>query len=455
MTVVIDSTTSGAQGLFNRLGALGAILDQFDTLRGTTFPGLVESVLELYDGSGVDVRALPRAINPEALAAWRGGLGTNVLRSIAEATLIKAVDDDVSLPRRTFDYAWPELVKQLAAGGYYVAPNTVGASVTQTGLTGNGNVVVSTKTGAGVDMQTLLAETLRITVQSAGTAGSEQLRIEGEQAVADRLSHLWPAGSGASRAFTSLSPTSANNKITNGSFDTFTVTNTPDNWTLAAGTDVGVDVFEEGSTVFHAGGKALRLLHDGSTLLKLTSADLRSRLVAKQPYAVNLWCRNSTNPAAGVAQIDLWDGSSIINDEAGTANSFTINLTTLGTSYVPKSGVFRLPEPLPAAVYLRLHTTTAGSNTHSTYFDSLSLDAMQQARSGELGLTPWIKVFSGSTGWSLDDGAPEGSSVFKIVTTNNWAGAWLLLLERLFQLSEAGLFPPTSGSSEISESLIA
>jgi hypothetical protein len=453
MAVVLDSTTGGAEGLFNRLGrlikAIQTILGEMEPTTSNSIADKINDVYGYFEQSPIEIREVVAGL-VEIIRDVQSNLAGPVeaLRDVAESTIVTMYDEDLTLPDRTLEEALEALVRQMLDGDYHVDANTVGASVTQTSLTGTGVVVTTTKLGNGLINQHLIAETARIRVDDNANPGSETLSIRG-QAATGLLAYDWPKGSGGSRQYTSLDAESGANLVANGAFETFTVTNTPDDWTITVGT-VGTTILQEASTVYK-GSKALRIQGNGSQLTQIRQE--LTGLEALRNYAINFWCRNSANPSTGVLQVDLFDGSSVINDEAGTANSFTVDLTTLGTSFVAKNGIFRLPDPLPTTVYLRLHLTTAEENAKSTYIDQLAMQLMEPVTTD--GRTPDVAFFSGAVGWAIDDGGDQADNVFQIAVTNNRASDWQTWFERLFDTPSRGIQLRYAGSNLINDSLIA
>lgn len=444
MAITFVGTTPGDQGMFDRLGSIGGVVDDVDTLAGSDLPAGFENLLDLFDGCSTDVRAsVDGALN--TLAALQAGIRPGALAEIAASIVIDTTNADNPLTAETLLAALQETIRQMKAGSFKVATNAVSASVTQSGLTGNGVCVASVKNGDGVDMQNLLAEDLEVRVESA-----TELTVQGEIAEPDKLSHAWPKGSGANRSYTPIVVDSGDSLVANGALDTFTA-NVPNSWTLKSGTTAGTHVAEEGTTVHTAGGKSLKMLGNGSTLAGIEQ--VLTGLTAKTPLAFLLWLRMSTTPAAGVITVDLYDGSGVINDEAGNACSFTIACTGVSTTWLPFSGVFRLPDPVPASVKLRIYQSTAITNTHNAFIDDVVLAEM--ARPTDDARTPYLQFFDGTVPFSIDDNAPDGSGTFKIATANDRESAWQELFDRLFDMTALGLQLPITGSTEISESLIA
>lgn len=452
MAVTLTGTSSGSQGLFNRLGALGGRLNAVNTVR-TAGDADIVTALALFDGASATIRNTVDGLVPKLRTSYTGSNAyLSALKAAAQAVLIEMFDADSPLATRDVATALDRLRTQmLTATTTYVDANTVSAAVTATSLTGTGNVVTSTKDGLGRTLENLLAEVIRITCTSNATAGSESIRFRGEEDLTDKLSYRWPLGSGIDRTLTSLAASSSSNIVANGAFETFTVANTPDSWTIATGS-AGSQVYSESSTVY-AGSKALKIAGDGSTLTQLTQT--LTGLSAQVPYAVNFWCKCSGSPAAGVLTIDLYDGSAVIADEAGTNNSFTVDLTSLGTTYVAKSGTFRLPDPVPSTVKVRIRLSTALSNTYNLFVDHFAMQRMTQLDTTNPGASPFAAVFGGATNWSIDDGRFGNTSVWKIDAANDRASQWQELFDKFFDTAKTGFVLPVSGTTLIADSLIA
>lgn len=449
MTLVIDDTTPGAEGLCNRLGAILYALELVNASRNPATSGswaeAVDDVFGQFVGVDPDVAA---TVAPLVAGRDAGGKGLDAiakaLRTAAIAVVNKMLLDAGLVPAATLEESLAAWIAAMKAGGYYFDANAITAAATQTSLAGNGLVVVDVKDGDGYALQNLLAETLRIRVVDTTTAGAEVLQVIGQAVESDRLSFRWPQGSGANGRFTSVAA-GADGILSNGTFETFTVANTPDDWTLDVGA-AGTDFLSESSTVYE-GSKSLKFVGDGATLHAISQELDVDLLTAKQPYAFVLAARMSAAPATGVLTLDLYDGGGVIADEKGTNQSTTIDLTTLGTSFVLKPFVFRLPDPLPAHVYLRLRCTTAIETGKNLFVDSARIIAMAKPATGIPGNVPNIAIASGSSPWSGDDGDPTGATVFKIVTTNDRASKWLLYLDRVFELGAKGLRFPVTGDS--------
>jgi hypothetical protein len=400
-----------------------------------------------YDGDTAEVRAAIGG-STDQLAAWQQALTAppNWVAGALQQTVITMINDYFPLTAKTIAAALTQLIVQMKADSKTVKANVATISpAAGGGNVGNGKLICSLVDGNGLQMEYVYAEILPLTFTNTATAGAEQASIAGTVAAPGLLATNWPLGSGSTTRITSLdAANSGTNKISNGALETFTVANTPDGFAIDVGA-AGTDVFSEASIVYK-GAKALKILGDGATAVALSQSITPSTLKPLTPYAIHFWGRISTAPAAGVLTVDLYDGSSVINDEAGTANAFTVDLTTLGTSYVAKNGVFRLPDPLPAVIQLRLRTTTALSTGKSVYLDQLTLQEMTRLYVGG----PYVALASGKINWINED-------LWNITVTNTYAGQLQTAFWRLFNMPQLGLIlaSKTDASENILDSNIA
>jgi len=424
--------------LFDRLGKGISMILGVNTFRYTTLPGKWTSFITAFDGENDP--AVRACINgaTDTLATAKAGLNsiqTSTASSIS-STIIEMLNAESPLTSKTIANGMAELSRLMIVDGKTVDANAVGSTVTAGSNSGTGRMVTSQLNGRGKTIETIYDEIIDVTFTT-----TTQALASGEASADSLLADNWPLGSACSKAFTAISTGGASDLLSGGNMETFTVANIPDGWSILVGS-AGTDILSEASVIY-GGAKALKILGDGATLSSI--GQVISGLAACTPYAVNFWAKMGVAPAAGILTVDLWDGAAVINDEAGTANSFTVDLTTLGTTYVPKGGVFRLPEPVPASVTLRLRLSTALTNTRALYLDNVSLGAMTQLYTGG----PYASIFVGSTAFSLDD-------TFSVAMTNDYGGAVQTGLWRALNLATVGVTLPSnsSGGENILDSVI-
>jgi hypothetical protein len=402
-----------------------------------------------------------------AIQSWRGSQAGlfSAFRSVAEKILIQQVHLDATLPAKDVTTALTELIRQMRATPDSIQQSTVSAGA-QTAVgspTGNPVVVVSLKNSRGDTLQTPFAETLRIraagdSVSGGATARSEPLSILGQVAAADPFGYDWPLGSGCSLSVSltdAQKDNSGQNSLFNSDFETFTTANYPDDWVVSVGA-AGTDVLSAGSSDAYTQSNALKFTGDGATLITvyqefnkahataLGTGGTPFKLLPGTQYAVHGKVKVLTSaPAAGTLRVALVDsGATVINDDFGTANSFTVDLTAQTTSYASFSGSFRTPTNLPAIQRLQLKTTTALTSTKSVVMDDLAFTPMSQLYKGG----PYVAAFAASANPILGD-----SWTLAISNTMGVIASWM---ERTFGMNGKGLVLPYSGSPSVADTLV-
>ena len=366
-----------------------------------------------------------------------------------------------------------EMIRQMKRAGATVRGHTVsataGAFVNDGGPTlGNGVVLVSmTRPSDGLTLQHAKAENLTVTVTDdsytgGATAGNESLEITGTGAESDVFAFNWPLGSDASLTVSAADGSqddSTGNVLTNSGFEDFTG-NTPDNYTVISGAP-GTHIFKETSVTFD-GSAALRVVGDGSTLIQFkqkfddSSVGTAGEIDPLTQYGSNTWLRRGGSAVTqGTLVIDWVDANDVVvNDEGGTPNTYSVDLTGLSTVYTPYNTAFRSPRVLPAELFQRWRFGTvvgnALNNGGTVYADRGCLVEMEQLYTGG----PFLAACSGS------DPFTEGD--YATVAVNNSRGAggvldtFMTLFERCFSdILAEDIIPPYSLTAwTINEGLI-
>lgn len=502
---------TGAGSLFVRLGHIFGILLDVNAARGSgvTAPDYTPTVLSKVNGNVIPDYAAGTADYPllAGQPTIRGVTGVNLLsehgnwqqaqkqflqklQALSQATLIDMANADTPQPTLSLQSAMALLVAQLA-GNFNVAASSVAVGAQTNGVPapnatypsgGNGNsgpvVLVSVKDGKGYQLDNTLAETLTVTTtkdaQSGGAAKwGETYSVAGsaDASGGDRLSQLWPSGSGRTLLGQTYVNAALNNSggnlLQNSEFATFTTANQADNWTYAtgsAGTSAGN--IGQSNTGFQD-SSCLEFFGDGSTLQAVTQAfnttpttsvgaggtSYNILTAPDVPFGFNCWIKVSAVPTAGVMKVDLIDGSgNIINDDSGTANTITVDLTSGGintTSWHNVQGTFHMPAANPSStpVKLRIRLSTAIDNGKDLFVDRVAVSLMTQLYGSGTGGGPFVAAYSGNTQTLLND--------FWTLALTNTMGSWISLFQRVFGMQELGLRLPTTGGSTISTTLIA
>lgn len=217
-----------------------------------------------------------------------------------------------------------------------------------------------------------------------------------------------------------------------------TSSNTFDQGSIAHSTTVA------GSAHVVRAARSLELDSDGS---ELTTLYHRVALSPASCYRFHSWMLADVVPAAGVVTVDLVDGigGTVIQDDQGVDNSFTVDCTSLATSFGSRGGAFRSPTVMPSSVYLRLRISTAVSSGTSLYLDEVCFVPETEIYAGG----PFVSAFTGPAAWRSDD-------TVALAMTNDRAGAVNEWMGRVFGLADSRYLLPTddSGSETISDTVI-
>lgn len=436
MSVTLD----GAGGVFDRIGALYRMIVELRTTAAGTgsagrWPYEINDLYVKVDDASNEIQESLANLPKSLLAAVSGveRLAAEA-KAAAQTILIEMVNADDPLPSLTVAEALRVLIAQMEGATEHVAVNTVSATVTP----GSGNVsdavmLASVLDARGRQLENVLAED----VYCDRDATAQQMICRGEAAAASKIAMDWPLGSGASQSVVATDANAGVGVVSNGSFETFTVANTPDDWSIVAGS-AGTEILEEATTVLK-GSKSLEIV--GAATNTQIRQDIAASVSSRTPYAFNLFAKVDVVPAAGVLTVDLYDGTSVIQDDAGNNCSMTVDLTALTTSWSAHGAIWQIADPKPTNVYLRLRVSTALSVGSSLFIDQLAGIAATRLYSGG----PYLAAFVGGTDLAIDD-------EFTIAIANNRTSKYQEACDVFFDTRESDLRIPTSGSPSITNS---
>lgn len=464
------SFANATANLYNRLGTYGNLILNLKNFQNIQLPAMTSTsngVVSELDAES-DIQAIMGSSYISLLDTGAGSYGS-VAQQLAVATVNRMVFRDNPQYNQTLTStntlaSIREIIRQMAVAGATVLAQTVTATPAAFVGVGNGAVCASVRRPSdGRVLENAYAENLTLTCtgdsyQGSATAGNEPFSLTGTGIQNNLFAFNWPLGSNASTSLSAIdgnSDVSAGNLLTNSGFESWTA-DVPDNWTLNVGT-AGTSVFEE-NTIVYDGLASLAMTGDGATLAEIrqqfdSDSGTAGELIPLAQYGFNLWIRrDGVAPAAGVLTVELADASTLITlqDQAGNANSFTIDLTALTTEFAAVQFAFRTPLIMPAAVVLRVRQTTPLTNGRTVYIDKAALGPMTQA-----GLhLPFLAVFSGSTPFARNDYS------LTAVTNSRGAGGSLFTWQcMLFRLLYAEVYSneilfPSSATPTISDNLI-
>lgn len=396
--------------LFTTQGLLCGALNEINTYRGTTLATRETTlVTQLVTNAVYGDLVSDAYTNRDAAASAEDGY-VNALKSMSLAALLADVNIDRPGTGTNLADAVKELRRQMLINSQTLndCPGTV--TVASVGSpTGDPTFVFGVYepvTGKATDF--LVPDVYLIVCtedrSQDGTAHAETFSVIGKTADSLPTDATYPSGTGIDTTVTLIDPAADETIIDNGDFDTFTVANTPDDWTLGSGTLAGTHVFEKTTDDPRGTGgsnKSLRLLADGSVLIKVRQT---VTLEPNTVYSVHFRLKKVADPGVD------WAVSLLLVDGVGTSvngNSSYSNIITsaAATSVAANwtnvvSGVFMTPAVIPSTglqVEIRFHqsgaTTTAAANTSEVYVDHVSMIETTPMYDGG----PTLTGFSGTT----------------------------------------------------------
>lgn len=444
-------------GIFTRIGQCNKILTSVNTYRGTTLPGVVNTLNALFSTAD---QSIPGSLY-SAMSGSQSGVAAilSQIQTIAQASLMTAYNQDVpSGTSLSAALAW--LVAKMNATSDTVKKATVSATSTAGGSnSGSAQVLVSTLRNDGLSLEQSFVESIIGTItqdsQTSGTTiGQEVFTFSGQVNQTDTLNWLWPSGSGSKFTVTCVDPLNQSliggnsNWLANGSFETFTTSNVPDNWSINVGTpgttllkDIGTYADGASSYKFHGDGATYHSIYQA---LRLVGTPIIQPLTV---YCANMWYNQPTVAGTAVLKLSLVDGSgTVINDAQGTPNSVTVTLSSKSNNtWYPLGAFFRTPKVLPSAVSLQIQIVTAPlSNTENLFIDRVGFTTPVNAYPGG----PYVCAFSGTPSSKLILG-----DKYTLAVSNNYGGVLQKACDRLFGMRALNLILPSSASPTISDSL--
>ncbi len=185
--------------------------------------------------------------------------------------------------------------------------------------------------------------------------------------------------------------TQGQNRIVNGDFEDFTVTNTPDSWDIDSGV-VTTNIFK--STDKYRGTNCLKLTGDGATATIKISQSMTawSNYSSSKPEPKGMYCLTARIKTAGAGAGDV--GTLTIQLE-GTAYSagatekitFTLN-ETAPTTYTLYKYTVQMPKTIPTDFEIVIKITSTCTAGTDVYIDNLILCKMTEIKTAGLFACP-------------------------------------------------------------------
>jgi len=436
------------------------MLNGVNVFRGTNAPAYMSNI-EMQYFANLGLIGNPYA----ALFGYQNSSSSllSTLQQWANNTVINQVNADVLLPNNQINTALQELINQMVNAGATVSRNTVSLLGTSQATYGDGEINLAYLPGTttpalpnGERVQNCYQELANITCiadsQTGGTqAGNEVFLYAGDQAQNNKLWFDWPKGSGISTQLRAIDATVDypsginNNMLVNSDFETFTVANVPDNWTILAGT-AGTSI--KSSSTHYTGSSSLNFVTTTTSRIYQEFDNSLYTTATLNPgtgYAVAVWLKVDVIPANGILTIQLTDDTNtLLQDELGNGDIYQLSINTIpdNTNWHPYVMTFRTPAVLPTIrLQVACQSLSVGTNL---YVDHLSFGPLTQLYA----MGPSLAIHSGASNFYLDD-------YFAYAGINNYNAGFQQLFEKFFNMSIYGLQLPNSASPTISDSLIA
>ena len=457
-------TIAGTNGLFTRLGKLFFIAEKVEAHQGTGSGSLADEIEDVVDTfNSADMHMVSDFTAKDAILSHQKNAANiyNQISSTAKRTVIEMVNDDTTLNQKTLRKALEELIDQMGTSNdvadavFSVAGDDAPAAITGTG---DGKYFTSSSNGEGKKFQYLRVGSTTLEcvkdAQVSGTAGREVFTLMSDKAISDVRDPSWPGGYGNTNTIAVSDPSYqqqsgvGRNMLANGNFETFTVANTPDNWTVATGT-IGTTILE--NTGYHRGAKCLRFKGDGSQLTKITqtfntSGQTTAKLRPETRYGMCFWIKCDSGVSGGVIKVRIYkaDGSTVL-DTADIAITPSSDLTD--DTWTAKAVSFSTPLVLESSYKISIELTTALTNNGNVYIDGLQVFRMAHLTNSS---SFHIAIIPGATDFKLEDTA-------KLALTQSTTSKFQKYMNKFLGLDALGLQIPyvTDGSETAADSLIA
>lgn len=441
--------------LATRIGHLLASVNEVNTYRGTTLAGRVTTVAGDYTTVNPD---LISSLYDQQVAARQSFSGwVSYLKSLLSDLIVDEVTNDVPLANASLSSCLAEWRRQMLRDSESLNHSLVTlGSVTAVGSpTSNTQFITTDKDGTAVSQDLIVPDSYLIRVaaddQRGASTYAETLSIVGKKADTDPTDETYPTGAGINTTKSIIDPALARGLVTDPGFDAWTVSNTPDDWTIVAPAVAGTNVFKASDDPRDSSGTSLRILSTASGTVKLRQA---VTLTPNTVYAVHFKYKpvanGSATPSAVIAKVRLVDGSgTVIQDDA--ANDLSLSgsthaVVTVGSGWNNGyQAYFITPTTLPDTVYLEI-TQDSDAAGADGYYDHVNLVAVTPLYTGG----PYLDAFSGKTRAVEND-----TWTWAITLTTGTVSQYIIRgLDRTLGLKSLGIRLPTSGTPTQSDSLI-
>lgn len=420
--------------LYNRLGKLmGIAKAQIDARSG-----LIDRVTGAgsFSGAGLDgqytaaTRYMVTPVLDYFLNLYRSG-DASVQRAIAGGvkTLTEMVTaDNANIPKSVIP-AMTELNRQMRVATQTLLQNTITqGSVSYAGSNvGNGRVLLHTAPVQMSPSETITVQCISDTTTGA-TLGREVFQVTGGTRVSDVTSNQWPGGSGANLTLASSDYVDGQNRITNGSFESW-AGGVPNSWTVL----VGASSISQLSAGAFRGTSAIQ--HNGVAITQLQQFLPPITLAPGQRIIFGFWYKRVSG-VGSAADIEL----ELLDSTGGTYSVATQG--TLTTSWQLAVTSTTNPVNAPSVSLEAFFSFPIDAGVVKAVDAAFVFIPPQAGTNGQ-----FVQIIGGSTDWRIGDYAT-------VQITNNYASNVLTYTERFFAPFANGIELPVSGSPTIGNTVI-
>jgi hypothetical protein len=378
----------------NQAGYVNAIETEFATdNQEAAISGLNPGALNNWLNNYVNRRqtlagyAQNRMQDPASVLAFIGATNSN-MSTVMPLFITQMTNDTETINRSTTS------IGSVTASGANTGNGTIIPTLTLDGQTNPGSRAgisfPSHYLYAGLSSELCISETMELICSSDSYSGNTNEGAEKfawSGALADVAYGVDAVeGSGAIGTITAIHGNTGK-YLNNADFETFTVANTPTNWTTTG--TIGTNIFQNTTSGdFYHGLSALQLTGDGSTTTMGVSQLLKQCIPGKA-YCCTVRIKSVASVSAGSLLINL----------TGTGYTSSANITiahgSLPTSWALYSFIAVLPANAPDNVALTIAWSGTPTSAKSVYIDDIGFDAVNYgAGIGMIvvrGSTPFVK----------------------------------------------------------------
>jgi hypothetical protein len=392
------------------------------------------AILDLYNSRRDIVTSVGLLQSFDGLAAGMAGQ-VGQCKAVVDATL-SDLQLALNAPDNSTSTILPLMAADMVANSQTVKASTVGVPTLAAvaGNVGSGALAASKIDNLGRTAEVSITEVVRLACSAdqygGATAGGETFSVVGYPTLDANTYGTRGNGSGDS---VSVMNEGGANLLANSNFDTFSVANTPDGWTVDAGT-VGTNILSS-ATIHAPTGLALLLEGNGSLPTATLHQSLAGLVSTNTRYVMGVFLRKGGGAFAAGSTLAI----RVTGTGFTTQNLYSADPSTLTTGYVLSSLFFNVGATIPADLKLEITWTSAGgvAATGGIFIDDLVLAPAYVFGGIYYGL------FRGSADFVVGD-------AFTSTTSNGYQGVFATYFSRFygFQLPTA-----TGGAETIADTL--